>query len=98
MRAKRVRRAWRWRWSSAAAHCGQADPSGPLDVTDWRGVLTQPQDEATLTRLRGTTARGRPLGSDSCLSKLERALGRRLRPLPVGRPRKITPAPKRRKK
>ena len=107
VRAKLVRRAWRWRWSSAAAHCGAADPTGLLDLSawrerlagaDWREQLTQAQDESTVARLRRTTARGRPLGSDSFLSKLERALGRRLRPLPVGRPRKLPKAPKPRKK
>ena len=107
VRAKLVRRAWRWPWSSAAAHCGAADPTGLLDLAawrerlagaDWREQLTQPEDQATLARLRRTTARGRPLGSDSFLSKLERALGRRLRPLPVGRPRRTGQTPKRRKK
>ena len=107
VRAKLVRRPWRWPWSSAAAHCGAADPTGLLDLpawrerldgADWREQLTQPEDETALARLRRTTARGRPLGSDSFLSKLERILGRRLRPLPVGRPRKIAQEPKRRKK
>jgi putative transposase len=31
---------------------------------------------------------GRPLGSDRFLAKLETLLGRRVRPLPVGRPKK----------
>ena len=107
VRAKLVRRPWRWPWSSAAAHCGAADATGLLDLAawperlagaDWREQLTQPQDESTLARLRRTTARGRPLGSDSFLSKLEHALGRRLRPLPVGRPRKPGHTPKRKKR
>ena len=34
------------------------------------------------------TQTGRPLGSDGFVSKLETLLGRRVRPLPVGRPRK----------
>jgi putative transposase len=38
--------------------------------------------------LRLNTHTGRPLGSDSFLSKLEKLLGRRVRPLPVGRPKK----------
>ena len=44
--------------------------------------------EAEVLRLRLRTQTGRPLGSDSFLAKLETALGRRVRPLPVGRPRK----------
>jgi len=46
------------------------------------------EDEASLTALRTALHRGRPLGSDRFVAKLEHALGRRLRPLPVGRPRK----------
>ena len=45
------------------------------------------EDAADLATFRLGAARGRPLGSDSWLSKLERRVGRRLRPRPVGRPR-----------
>jgi hypothetical protein len=73
------------------------DRSGLLDLDSWRGTLAakgwqqtlaerlKPQ---TLSTLRLNTHRGRPLGSDGFLSKTESLLGRRLRPLPVGRPRK----------
>jgi hypothetical protein len=37
---------------------------------------------------------GRPLATDGWLSKLENALGRRLRALPVGRPKKTAKAAK----
>jgi len=62
-----------------------------LAGADWREVLTEPLDEADVAGLRRATARGRPLGSDRFLAELERALGRRLRPRPVGRPRKQKP-------
>lgn len=97
VRAKLVRRAWRWQWSSAAAHCDGLDPTRLLDMAKWREqsaglawekMLTEPEDERIIAALRLGTSRGRPLGSDRFLSKLETALGRRLRPLPVGRPRK----------
>jgi len=97
VRAKLVRHAWRWPWSSAAAHCGQADTSVLLDLAwweqrmeaaAWREALTRPEDEAMVSKLRLWTSRGRPLGSDRFVARLERLLGRRLRPLPVGRPRK----------
>jgi len=39
--------------------------------------------------IRASTHTGRPLATDGILSKLEHKLGRRLRPLPVGRPRKV---------
>ncbi len=98
VRAKLVRKPWRWRWSSAAAHVGGKDRSGLLDLqawstllppgVDWRGSISQPQDEAIVNRLRTWSNRGCPLGSDSFISKLEARLNRRLRPAPRGRPRK----------
>lgn len=36
VRAGLCREAWQWRWSSAAAHCGQDDVSGLLDLASWR--------------------------------------------------------------
>jgi len=98
--ARRVRRAWRYPWSSAAAHCGGKDSSGLLDLAawaresagwDWKAALTEPQDEAMVRSIRLALSRGRPLGSDSFVSKLEKLAGRRLRALPVGRPRKKRP-------
>jgi putative transposase len=106
VRAKRVRRAWRWPWSSAAAHCGGKDRPGLLDLAkwredsagwDWKATLVEPQDEAVIRVLRLGTSRGRPLGSDSFIRKLERRVGRRLRALPVGRPRKKKRRHRRRK-
>ena len=100
IRAKMVRKAWRYPWSSASAHTRGQDRIGLLDMARWRAewkpakwkrALEQPQDEAELSSIRLATHRGRPLASDSLLSKLERHLGRRLRPLPVGRPKKARP-------
>jgi len=70
--------------------------SCPLNLNDWRkmstglnwkNVLREAVDESEAKRIRLHTHRGRPLGSDKFLSKMERRLGRRLRPLPVGRPK-----------
>ncbi len=97
VRARLVRMAWTSPWSSAAAHAGQASPPKLLDLNEWRERWTpakwrtQParvEDEEACGRLRLCTHRGRPLRSDSFVSKLERLVGRRLRALPVGRPRK----------
>ncbi len=97
-RAKMVRSAWRYRWSSAAVHCGLAtDEAGVLDMAAWdraagdvawQDVLRDRLDAEELAGIHLCTSRGRPLGSDNWLSKLERKLGRRLRPLPLGRPKK----------
>ena len=114
VRGRLVRKAWRYAWSSAAAHCGQPDATategapGLLDLrrwakmlpatgpqadpveklAAWREALSAPLDDETVAKLRTWTHRGRPLGSDRFVAKLERLVGRRLRPLPVGRPRK----------
>ena len=107
VRAKLVRLAWRYAWSSAAAHVGGSDGTGLLDLTAWaadwtgeawREALRQPEDAAETAALRLATHRGRPLATDSFMSKLEYRLGRRLRPQPVGRPKRIEPNKPRRKK
>jgi len=101
VRARLVRKAWRWQWSSAPAHSGVEKDSDLLDIASWKEdisfarwkqLLERPDDEKLVSRLRLATSRGRPLGSDSFIAKLETLLGRRLRPLPRGRPAKITMA------
>ena len=98
VRAKLVRVPWRYPWSSAAVHSGQAqDDSGLLSLDrwreasrgmDWKEEIRRPEGPDELESIRLSTHRGRPLASDSFLAKLESRLGRRLRPLPIGRPRK----------
>jgi putative transposase len=101
-RARLVRLPWKYRWSSAAAHCGlagrSADESGLLhDLAAWRRrypgsrwskILQSPEDQAMLTRLRRRTYNGRPLGTDRFIARLESLLNRRLRDPKMGRPRK----------
>jgi putative transposase len=98
VRAGMVRKAWRYRWSSAAAHCGPGKGNGLLDLRLWRGAwtaerwmegLSRPEDEEAVFGVRASTHTGRPLGSDTFLSKVESLLGRRIRALPIGRPRKV---------
>lgn len=92
-----VLEAWEYEWSSAAAHVGAPDGTELLDVESWRRQWTPEQwreqlregdDGRTRWKLRAHTARGWPLGTERFLSELERLLGRRVRPLPIGRPRK----------
>jgi putative transposase len=97
VRARMVRRAWKYEWSSAAAHAGGGERTGLLDIDaweqmsagmDWREMLTEREDEQDIGQLRLYTRTGRPLGSDRFLSKIEAMAGRRVRALPVGRPSK----------
>lgn len=95
VRAGLVEHAWDYPWSSAAGHCGfRKDPllSGDLELADnigdWQAWLGEPEVETTLTKLRRSTATGRPAGNDSFINRLEKLLGRTLRPKKGGRPRK----------
>lgn len=97
VRARMVRRAWEYEWSSAAAHTGGGEGTGLLDIDaweqmsagmDWREMLREREDEQEIGQLRLYTRTGRPLGSDRFLSKIEAMVGRRVRALPVGRPSK----------
>ena len=96
VRAKLVRAAWLYPWSSAQAHLDGKDDAELLAETQWREMfpevdwklfLTRDEDDRVATRLWLHTSRGRPLGSDVFISKLEKKLGRRLRPLPEGWPK-----------
>jgi putative transposase len=98
LRAKLCRKAWLYAWSSAAAHTDEKAESELLNLPrwykrmpadQWRKELAEGLTEVQVARIRLRTHTGRPLGSDSFLSKLETLLGRRVRPLPVGRPRKV---------
>jgi putative transposase len=97
VRARLCRKPWLYAWSSAAAHVDEKAQSDVLRLKDWyeqmsgeqwRSELVEGMDEAQIDRLRLRTHTGRPLGSDGFLSKIETLLGRRVRPLPVGRPPK----------
>ncbi len=97
VRAKMVRKAWRYPWSSAGAHVTGEDTAELLDLSEWRRKkdrddwadhLAQPQDDQTVSGIRSSLRTGRPLGSDTFVSKVETFLNRRLRAAPVGRPRK----------
>jgi len=97
VRARMVRLAWRYPWSSAAAHCGEPVNDAMIDPTrwrdryrpnEWRKILQQPDDELFVERLRRQSFNGRPLASDRWIARLEARLNLRLRPNPVGRPKR----------
>ncbi len=97
VRAGVVRLPWEYKWSSAAAHVDGKDNFGLLNLPwwqsaagriDWRQALGLQQDEKQIREIRMSTTVGRPLAGDAFMSKLETTIGKRLRPLPVGRPKK----------
>ncbi len=78
VRAGIVERAGDYRWSSAAAHLGEADPTGTLDMQwwrredrslDWAESLGETDEEAALSLQRCTYA-GRPFGSQSFVDEM----------------------------
>jgi putative transposase len=105
VRARIVRRAENYQWSSAAAHAGlRPDPllwapdalAESAGIPDWAGWLHEPEESLLLDRLRLNTRTGRPLGSAEFIDRIERTTGRTLRPQAGGRPCK--PRPQRRQK
>jgi len=91
VRAKLCRAPWRWRWSSAAAHVAGRDDGlvrvRPLleRVKDWREFLTEALEAQEIELLRRHERTGRPLGASAFLDRIERTLGRIVRPAKRGR-------------
>lgn len=90
LRAGIVPDAGEYSWSSAAAHLRGEDPSGRLDLDPWLAEYTPARWREVLAssvmaeeqrqRFREATSNGFPLGSEEYLLKLERELGRPLKP------------------
>jgi putative transposase len=93
VRARLARRPEEWPWSSARAHLGLAgdrltETAALLDrVADWRALLDGGLEEAARDAIRAGERSGGPLGDDGFVERLERALGRAVRPRRQGRPR-----------
>jgi len=95
VRAGLASKAWEYPWSSAPAHGGMTAAAGLLETSwwerqmrpgDWRRLVGRRLARAMVGFLRKNTRRGWPLTTDRALAKFEKLVGRRLRPLPVGRP------------
>jgi len=86
LRAGLVRRAERYPWSSARAHClgiedkivSQQEFPKESPVEDWASWLAGEEDQTKLRRLRIETITGRPAASEVFVSELEARLGRSL--------------------
>jgi putative transposase len=95
VRARLVRAASRYEWSSAAAHVNGVDETGVLDMKNWSArwkpgqwaeALRDPDEEGAKL-VCGSTRTGRPLGRESFVNRIEKELDRRVHAMPVGRPR-----------
>jgi len=90
VRARLVRRAQDWRWSSARAHLrGRDDGLTALQPVKDRfprfaDLLAADTAPEMFARLRAAESIGRPLGNDRFLTRLERSTGRTLKPAKRG--------------
>jgi putative transposase len=95
VRAALVADAGDWPWSSAKSHLsGREDRLvrvAPMlaMIADWRGFLDSAIPEEELRDLREHGHTGCPLGNATFVERLERAIGRILRPRKPGRPPKL---------
>jgi putative transposase len=96
VRARLVKSATAWRWSSTRAHVDSKDDGmtarAPVRrrFRDFAALLdTEPEDNL-FARLRAAESIGRPLGSDDFLTRIERQTRRKLKPAKRG------PKPKKR--
>src|SRR3989339_726027 len=93
VRARLVRKPTAYEWSSARAHAARTDDllvrvDPLLDlVDDWPSFLDN-GDPKEINELRLHERTGRPLGGEKFLVKLERMLGKILRPQKGGQPPK----------
>ncbi len=94
VRARLVKKAEDYAWSSAKAHMlgikdGVLSEEGWFDekrLKSYREFLRK-EDEDINATIRRATSTGRPLGSDGFIKKLEKILGRDIFPKKGGRPR-----------
>ena len=101
VRARIVRKAENYPWSSAAAHCGLREDSVLTTTAYWRkqfasirhwsAWLAEGDEPEQLNLLRRNADMGLPCGSQKFIHKLEKLAGRALQFRPRGRPRTQNP-------
>ena len=99
VRVKLVRKAERYRWSSAAAHCGLTEDAvltkkrqwqRKMEQTlDWAAWLAEADNPEQLEVISTHVERGLPCGLRQFIKKLERLSGQVLEYRPRGRPKKV---------
>jgi putative transposase len=93
LRARLVRRAEYWRWSSLQWWKKNERPKflheGPMERgNDWLQVVHEPSTDAELARLRQSVHRGTPFGNEPWVKRIAVRLGLESTLRPQGRPRK----------
>jgi len=82
VRAGLVRKPWRYRWSSAAAHVAAKDDAlvtvkPLLDLMpNWRAFLTEPLSDHELDTFRYHERTGRPAGDETFVDRIGALVGR----------------------
>ncbi len=99
VRAGIVNRAENYRWSSAAAHCGNEidsliTPKSSWNkkfssIDDWSAWLAEGDETEEIQILRTNIEKGLPCGTEGFIKRLSKLVGRELEYRPQGRPRKI---------
>ena len=97
VRARMVKKAEHYPWSSAAGHCRMKDDDVLSNQAKWRKLADQVDDWSTwlaegddideLEVLRRNINKGLPCGTDRFINKLEKIIGRTLQFRPQGRPK-----------
>lgn len=93
LRARLVKRAQDWRWSSLPLRRSRlrprwlTNPPEPLP-RDWLASVNEPQSDAEESAVRHSIRRGTPLGDADWQKRIARDLGLESSLRPIGRPRK----------
>jgi putative transposase len=94
VRARIVRKAEDYNWSSAKAHVFQVKDKVltkfhlESEIQNWRAYLQEEDKEEDLDKFKNHEKTGRPLGDERFIDKLEQITGRTLRKRKPGRPKK----------
>ncbi len=58
------------------------------EIQDWLAYLKENEDKELVEGIRKNSMSGRPCGNDGFIKIIEKIVGRRLRAMPRGRPKK----------
>ncbi len=95
VRARIVEKPHEYKWSSAKSHVyGETNAILSDDCylvkekDNWLEYLMETDDPVMIDNIRHSSKTGRPCGDELFIEKMENLIGRKLRALPKGRPRK----------